>query len=117
MKAVIQVVGQAEVKVDGELISKIGKGLVVFFCVERDDEESKLAYFAKKVANLRIFEDENGKTNLSVKVTSFGKSSLSELSVVRRNAMSGRGRAFSTKVSRHSMFSDEGRFKNLLRAG
>ena len=67
MKAVIQVVSQAELKVDGQVISSIGKGLVVFFCVERDDEESKLAYFAKKVANLRIFEDENGKTNLSVK--------------------------------------------------
>lgn len=66
MKAVIQVVSQAELKVDGQVVSSIGKGLVVFFCVERDDEESKLPYFAKKVANLRIFEDENGKTNLSL---------------------------------------------------
>lgn len=67
MKAVIQVVGQADLKVDDKLVSKIGKGLVVFFCVEKDDMEEKLQFFAKKIPNLRIFADENGKTNLSVK--------------------------------------------------
>ncbi len=66
MKAVVQVVGQAKLSVEGHTISKIGKGLVVFFCVEKDDEEEKLDFFAKKIANLRIFPDENGKTNLSV---------------------------------------------------
>ena len=67
MKSVMQVVKQAELLVDNEIISKIGQGLVVFFCVEKDDLEEKLAFFAKKIANLRIFSDENGKTNLSVK--------------------------------------------------
>lgn len=66
MKAVIQVVGQAELSVENKLISKIGKGLVVFFCVEKGDAEEKLQYFVKKIANLRIFPDENGKTNLSI---------------------------------------------------
>lgn len=66
MKAVVQVVGQAKLSVDGAVISKIKKGLVVFFCVERGDNEEKLDFFAKKIANLRIFPDENGKTNLSV---------------------------------------------------
>lgn len=63
----MQVVKQAELLVDNEIVSKIGQGLVVFFCVEKDDLEEKLAFFAKKIANLRIFSDENGKTNLSVK--------------------------------------------------
>ena len=67
MKAVIQVVKDAELSVNNEIVSKIEKGLVVFFCVEKDDLEEKIEFFAKKIANLRIFSDENGKTNLSVK--------------------------------------------------
>jgi len=66
MKAVIQVVKDAELSVNDEIVSKIEKGLVVFFCVEKDDLEEKVEFFAKKIANLRIFSDENGKTNLSV---------------------------------------------------
>lgn len=67
MKAVIQVVGQARLSVGGKLISEIGKGLVVYFCVESGDIEEKLSFFAKKIANMRIFPDENDKINLSVK--------------------------------------------------
>lgn len=48
MKAVVQVVGQASLSVEEKIISKIGKGLVVFFCVEKDDLEEKLQFFAKK---------------------------------------------------------------------
>ena len=66
MKAVIQRVNSATLSVDGELISQIDKGLVVYFCVEKDDEESNCAVFANKLAKLRIFEDANGKMNLSV---------------------------------------------------
>lgn len=67
MKAVIQVVGQASLFIDKNLISEIGKGLVVYFCVESGDLEEKLLYFAKKIANMRIFPDENDKINFSVK--------------------------------------------------
>ena len=67
MKAVVQVVDNASLSVGGKTISKIGQGLVVFFCVEKDDLEDNLPYFCKKIPNLRIFPDENGKTNLSVK--------------------------------------------------
>ncbi len=66
MRAVVQRVTGAELKVDGELISAIGKGLVVFFGVTQNDTEEKADYIAKKIANLRIFEDENGKMNKSV---------------------------------------------------
>lgn len=67
MKAVIQVVKDAQLSVENKVVSKIGYGLVVFFCVEKDDLEENLDFFAKKIANLRIFSDKNGKTNLSVK--------------------------------------------------
>ncbi|MDE6583112.1 MAG: D-tyrosyl-tRNA(Tyr) deacylase [Clostridia bacterium] len=67
MKAVVQVVGQARLSVENKLISEIGQGLVVYFCVESGDLEEKLSFFAKKIANMRIFSDENDKINLSVK--------------------------------------------------
>lgn len=67
MKAVVQVVEDAKLSVENRLISKIGRGLVVFFCVESEDLEDKLQFFCKKIPNLRIFQDENGKMNLSVK--------------------------------------------------
>lgn len=67
MKSVIQRVKQAELTVEGELISRIGRGLVVFFGVGKGDQEESCSQMAKKIANMRIFEDENGKMNLSVK--------------------------------------------------
>lgn len=66
MKAVIQRVKGASLSVDDRLKSEIGKGLVVFFCAEIGDSEADAEYFAKKIAFLRIFEDENGKMNRSV---------------------------------------------------
>lgn len=66
MKAVIQRVLDATLKVEGKLISQISKGLVVYFCVERDDDQSLCKVFANKLAKLRIFCDDNGKMNLSV---------------------------------------------------
>lgn len=67
MKAVVQRVKSAHLSVDGKTISQIQKGLVVYFCVEKGDTEDMLNFFANKISNLRIFEDENGKMNLSVK--------------------------------------------------
>ncbi len=67
MKAVVQRVKETTLKVDGERISEIPFGLVVFLGVKCGDEKAQAAYLMKKIANLRIFEDENGKMNLSVK--------------------------------------------------
>ena len=67
MKAVIQRVTEAELKVDGELISKIGKGYVIFLGVGKGDTEEQADYLIKKIPPLRIFEDENGKINKSIK--------------------------------------------------
>lgn len=66
MKAVIQRVYNASLSVEGKTVSEIGKGLVVYFCVERNDDEGLCSVFANKLAKLRIFEDGNGKMNLSV---------------------------------------------------
>lgn len=67
MRAVVQRVLSANLKVDGKLISKIGRGLVVFLGVGQGDDESDLIKITSKIAKLRIFEDENKKMNLSVK--------------------------------------------------
>lgn len=67
MKAVIQRVYGADLSVDGKTVSRIDKGLVVYFCVEKGDGESLCDVFAQKLVKLRIFEDGNGKMNLSVK--------------------------------------------------
>ena len=67
MRAVVQRVKKTVLRVDGELISEIPFGLTVFLGVKTGDTEKEAAYIAKKVAGLRIFEDENGKMNLSVK--------------------------------------------------
>jgi D-tyrosyl-tRNA(Tyr) deacylase len=67
MRAVVQRVSHGSVKVDGKLIGKIGKGLVVLLGVASDDTEPHARYLADKIAALRIFDDETGKMNLSVK--------------------------------------------------
>lgn len=67
MKAVVQRVKNATLKVDGKLISKIEMGLVVFFGVGKGDTKTQAEAIVKKISGLRIFEDENGKMNLSVK--------------------------------------------------
>lgn len=67
MKAVVQRVKRTRLSVDGTLISEIPFGLTVFLGVKTGDTEKEAAYIAKKIAGLRIFEDEQGKMNLSVK--------------------------------------------------
>ncbi len=67
MRAVIQRVKEARVKVSGEEISRIGRGFLVLLGVSREDTSEDLAYLARKIANLRIFEDEAGKLNRSIK--------------------------------------------------
>jgi D-tyrosyl-tRNA(Tyr) deacylase len=67
MRAVVQRVKKTALRVNGELISEIPFGLTVFLGVKTGDSEKEAAYIAKKIAGMRIFEDENGKMNLSVK--------------------------------------------------
>lgn len=67
MRAVVQRVIQAKVSVENEDIGKIDKGLLIYLAVGENDEEKDLEYMVNKIVGLRIFEDENGKMNLSVK--------------------------------------------------
>jgi D-tyrosyl-tRNA(Tyr) deacylase len=66
MRAVVQRVDRARVKVGDEITGEIGKGLLVLLGVGQEDNEGDADYLAEKVAGLRIFEDEAGKMNLSV---------------------------------------------------
>lgn len=67
MRLVIQRVNHASVKVDGNVIGSIGKGLLVFLGVADGDTREMADRYVKKLQGLRIFEDADGKTNLSIK--------------------------------------------------
>ncbi len=66
MRALLQRVSKASVTVDEQTISSIGKGLLILLGVGHGDGEEQAKFLAEKIANLRIFEDEQGKTNLSI---------------------------------------------------
>ena len=66
MRALLQRVSQASVRVEGQTVSAIGKGLLILLGVGHGDGEEQATFLAEKIVNLRIFEDEMGKTNLSL---------------------------------------------------
>ena len=66
MRALLQRVSRASVTVEGQTISTIGKGLLILLGVGHGDGEEQARSLSEKIANLRVFEDEQGKTNLSV---------------------------------------------------
>ena len=66
MRAVIQRVRNADVTVNGDVISSIGEGLLLFVGIEEADEQADIDWLSKKIANLRVFNDENGVMNKSL---------------------------------------------------
>ena len=70
MRAVLQRVLSAQVKVDGKIAGKIGRGLLVFLGVSKTDTQADADYVAAKIAGMRIFDDEQGKMNFSLAETS-----------------------------------------------
>ncbi len=66
MRAVLQRVTEASVTIDGQVVGEIGKGIMVLFGMLGTDTDKTIDYMLDKVINLRIFEDENGKMNLSL---------------------------------------------------
>ena len=70
MKFVIQRVNNADVTVDNKIVGSIGKGFLILFGACETDTADMLPKFVDKIVKLRIFADENGKTNLSLDITS-----------------------------------------------
>lgn len=67
MRTVIQRVSRASVEVDGEIVGQIDKGILAYVGIEKGDSEKEIGFTADKIVNLRIFPDEEGRMNLSVK--------------------------------------------------
>lgn len=67
MKVVVQRVSEAHVKVDEEIVGKTGKGFMLLIGIDENDEKTDADWIVQKILNLRIFGDENGKLNLSIK--------------------------------------------------
>ena len=67
MRLLIQRVSKASVKVEGECVGKINKGFLVFLGITHGDTKDNVDYLVNKLYNLRVFEDENQKMNLSIK--------------------------------------------------
>lgn len=67
MKLVVQRVKEAKVEVDEKMVGKINKGFLVLIGITHEDEKEQADYLVKKLCNLRVFEDKNGKMNLGLK--------------------------------------------------
>lgn len=67
MRAVVQRVTRASATVDGQIVGEIGSGLLILLGIGRDDTKVEAAYLVDKICALRIFDDDDGKMNLSVK--------------------------------------------------
>ncbi len=69
MRLVLQRVSEASVTIDGKQTACIGRGLVVFLCIEKGDDRAVTEHYARKTVELRIFSDEAGKMNRSIQET------------------------------------------------
>lgn len=94
MIAVIQRVNEASVSEGGKIFSKIEKGLLVFLGIHRDDSEDESKNLAKKIIDLRIFNDENARMNLSVRDTKGEVMVISQFTLCADNGKSGNRPSF-----------------------
>lgn len=95
MRAVVQRVTEAAVRVNGETVGNIGRGFLVLVGVETGDTEADRRYIAEKVPHLRVFEDENGKMNRSLMDVGGGILAVSQFTLLG-DARGGRRPSFIT---------------------
>lgn len=81
MRAVVQRVTRAQVRISGEISGEIGPGLLVLLAVGREDTEDDAIYMAEKIAGLRVFEDDKGKMNRSVREIGGGVLAVSQFTL------------------------------------
>jgi len=98
LKAVIQTVRNASVTVDGRITGQIDEGMLVYFGVERDDTDEILIPFLDKLLKMRIFKDENGKTNLDL-ASSGGKLLIISQFTLAANVYRGNRPSFDSAMS------------------
>ena len=82
MKAVIQRVSEANVKVDGKIVGEISKGLLLLIGIDEEDEKNDADWLVQKILSLRIFGDEEGKLNRSVMDISGGILCISQFTLI-----------------------------------
>ena len=82
MKAVIQRVSEANVKVDGNIVGEISKGLLLLIGIDEEDEKNDADWLVQKILSLRIFGDEGGKLNRSVMDISGGILCISQFTLI-----------------------------------
>ena len=81
MRAIVQRVSEAAVRVEGETLGEIGPGLLILVCAMQGDDDTKPRLLAEKLSKLRIFRDEAGKMNLSLKDTGGGALVVSQFTL------------------------------------
>ncbi len=81
MRALIQRVSQASVQIEGQIQGQIKQGLLIFLGVEDTDDQSDVQWLVRKIINIRIFSDEVGKMNLSVKEIEGGALVISQFTL------------------------------------
>ena len=116
MRAVVQRVREASVTVDGEVVGQIGAGLVVFGAVGASDGEAELAQMADKILGLRIFNDADGKFNLSLRDVGGSILAVSQFTLFG-DARRGRRPSFIEAAPPDQARALFERFVELLRAG
>ncbi len=115
MRALIQRVSEASVTVDGSVVGAIGPGFLVLLGITHDDGETEAAYLARKIAGLRIFEDEAGKMNRSLADVEGAVLAVSQFTLYG-NARKGRRPSFVDAARPEQADSLYRRFCALLRA-
>lgn len=114
MRIVVQRCKQAKVSVAGETVGSIGRGLVLLVGITHEDTEKDAAYLAEKIAGLRIFEDEEGKMNLSVSDTQGAILSVSQFTLYG-DCRKGKRPSFTTAARPETAQPLYDRFNELLR--